>query len=91
MRWLWNSKHRHQRVSRRGQGKLGQIQGSGLAKVGDCFFDGFALGSSSRLWIECDEAAFFGVRENGSKFHCVAPGKTDAIVDRTGPTMPESG
>lgn len=64
-----NAERCYQRVSLNLDGKLGQIEGCGLLKIGNRLFDGFTLRSSARLWIQRNEAALFGGSKYCGQFH----------------------
>ena len=68
-----NAEGCYQRMPRRSDGKLRQIQFSGFLQVGDGLFDGFTLRSGAGLGIQANLTAFFGRIKYRSQFHGLTP------------------
>ena len=68
-----NAESCYQRMPRRNDGKLRQIQFSCFLQVGDGLFDGFTLRSGAGLGIQGNVTAFFGGSKYRGQFHGLTP------------------
>lgn len=74
---------RDDRMPADGHRKLFQVQRRRFLQVCHGDFRRLALRRGARLWIDGNEAAFFGVREHGSQFHRSSSGLSgDSLASR---------
>lgn len=58
-----------QGMAARDERELFQVEGRGIAQVGNGFLDGLALGRGACLRVQRDVATFFGRCKDGGEFH----------------------